>query len=88
MCRGFIRGAVNELWPRLEGHKYRWELDSYGLPEGYDKLVVADVTSGHLHADCRTAELSSGSVCAVEILGPKWGQTRGPGAPARSIGCL
>jgi hypothetical protein len=52
MCRGFIRGAVNELWPRLEGHKYRWELDSYGLPEGYGKLVVADVTSGHLHADC------------------------------------
>jgi hypothetical protein len=34
---------INELWPRLEGHKYRWELHSYGLPEGYDKLVVADI---------------------------------------------
>ena len=30
---------INELWPRLEDHKYRWELHSYGLPEGYDKLV-------------------------------------------------
>jgi len=58
MCRGLIRGAVHELWPRLEGHEYRWELDSYGLPEGYDKPVVADVTSGHLHADSRAAELS------------------------------
>jgi hypothetical protein len=33
---------INDLWPRLEDHKYRWELHSYGLPEGYDKLVVAD----------------------------------------------
>ena len=23
--------------------KYRWELHSHGLPEGYDKLVVADI---------------------------------------------
>jgi hypothetical protein len=23
--------------------KYRWELHSYGLPEGYDRQVVADV---------------------------------------------
>jgi hypothetical protein len=34
---------INELWPRLEDHKYRWELHRYGLPEGYDKLVVADI---------------------------------------------
>jgi hypothetical protein len=34
---------INELWPRLEDHKYRWELHSYGLAEGYDKLVVADI---------------------------------------------
>jgi hypothetical protein len=34
---------INELWPRLEDHQYRWELHSYGLPEGYDKLVVADI---------------------------------------------
>ena len=33
---------INELWPRLED-QYRWELHSYGLPKGYDKLVVADI---------------------------------------------
>jgi hypothetical protein len=35
--------VINELWPRLEDHKYRWELHSYGLPEGNDKLVVTDI---------------------------------------------
>jgi hypothetical protein len=35
--------VVTELWPRLEDHKYRWELHSYGLAEGYDKLVVSDI---------------------------------------------
>jgi hypothetical protein len=35
--------VINELWPRLEDHKYRWELHSYGLPEGHDREVVADV---------------------------------------------
>ena len=34
---------ISELWPRLEDHKYWWELHSYGLPEGYDKLVVVDI---------------------------------------------
>ena len=34
---------INELWLRLEDHKYRWELHSYGLPEGHNKLVVADI---------------------------------------------
>jgi len=34
---------ISELWPRLEDHKYRWELHSYGLPDGYDKLVVAEI---------------------------------------------
>jgi hypothetical protein len=29
--------------PRLENHKYRWELHSYGLPDGYDRLVVSDI---------------------------------------------
>lgn len=32
-----------DLWPRLEDHKSRWELFSYGLPDGYDKLVASDV---------------------------------------------
>ena len=35
--------VIAELWPRLEDHKYRWELHSYGLAEGYDKLVVSDI---------------------------------------------
>jgi hypothetical protein len=35
--------VINEPWPRLEDHKYRWELHSYGLPEGYGRQVVADV---------------------------------------------
>jgi hypothetical protein len=35
--------VINEPWPRLEDDKYRWELHSYGLPEGYDELVVADI---------------------------------------------
>ena len=34
---------IDELWPRLEDHKYRWELYSYGLAEGYDKQVVGDI---------------------------------------------
>jgi len=35
--------VISELWPRLEDHRYRWELHSYGLPEGYDKLIVTDI---------------------------------------------
>jgi hypothetical protein len=34
---------VNELWPRLEDHKYRWELHKYGLADGSDKLIVSDI---------------------------------------------
>lgn len=36
---------ITELWPRLEDHKYRWELHSYGLPDGYDKHVVGDLVA-------------------------------------------
>ena len=35
--------VITKLWPRLEDHKYRWELHSYGLGEGYDKRVVSDI---------------------------------------------
>jgi hypothetical protein len=35
--------VIDELWPRLEDHKYRWELYGYGLPDGYDKLVASDI---------------------------------------------
>jgi hypothetical protein len=41
---------INELWPRLEDHKYRWELHSHGLPEGYDKLLVADIIALRIDA--------------------------------------
>jgi hypothetical protein len=42
-ARQRFRTLINEPWPRLEGHAYRWQLHSYGLVEGYDKLVVADI---------------------------------------------
>lgn len=35
--------VANELWARLEDHKYRWELHKYGLPEGSDRLNVSDI---------------------------------------------
>ena len=35
--------VVNELWPRLEDRRYRWELRNYGLPEGTDKLIVSNI---------------------------------------------
>ena len=38
-----LSSLINALWPHLEDPKYRWELHSYGLPEGYDKLIVADI---------------------------------------------
>ncbi|MGO9155558.1 hypothetical protein, partial [Mycobacterium sp.] len=34
---------ITELWPRLEDHKYRWELHIYGLRDGYHKVVVTDI---------------------------------------------
>ncbi|PXX10974.1 hypothetical protein C8E89_10361 [Mycolicibacterium moriokaense] len=34
---------INELWPRLEDHKYRWKLHSHGLTNGYDPQVIADI---------------------------------------------
>jgi hypothetical protein len=35
--------VADELWPRLQDHKYRWELYGYMLPDGYDKLVASDI---------------------------------------------
>jgi hypothetical protein len=35
--------VLTGIWPRLEDHKYRWELYSYGLPDGYDKLIASDI---------------------------------------------
>ena len=36
---------MDELWPSLENHRYRWQLYGYGLPDGYDKLIVSDITA-------------------------------------------
>ena len=37
--------VIAKLWPRLEDNKYRWELHSYGLPDGYGKQVVTDIVN-------------------------------------------
>jgi hypothetical protein len=34
---------LSDLWPRLQDHKYRWELYSYGVSGGYDKLIASDI---------------------------------------------
>jgi hypothetical protein len=38
-----VHPVVNELWPRLDDHEYRWELYKYGLAEGADKIIVSDI---------------------------------------------
>jgi hypothetical protein len=35
--------VLTDLLPLLQDHKYRWELYSYGVPDGYDKLIASDV---------------------------------------------
>jgi hypothetical protein len=35
--------VMTELWPRLEDHKYRCQLHSYGLLQGYNRKVVTEV---------------------------------------------
>jgi hypothetical protein len=42
---GDFTPVITELWPRVEDHKYRLELHSFGLSEGHDKHVVADVVA-------------------------------------------
>ena len=37
---------VDDLWPRLEDHRSRWDLYRYGLPDGYDRLVASDIMNG------------------------------------------
>jgi hypothetical protein len=38
-----VQVAVDAAERLADLHKYRWELHSYGLPNGCDKLVVADI---------------------------------------------
>lgn len=35
--------VADDLWPRLEDHRSRWDLYRYGLPDGYDQLIASDV---------------------------------------------
>jgi hypothetical protein len=35
--------VLTDLWPRLQDHKYRWELYSFGVPDGYGKLIASDI---------------------------------------------
>jgi hypothetical protein len=35
--------VLTDLWPRLQDHKYRWELYIYAVPDGYDKLIASDI---------------------------------------------
>jgi hypothetical protein len=35
--------VISKLWPRLEDHKHRSELHSYGLLEGYHKRHVEEI---------------------------------------------
>jgi hypothetical protein len=39
---GDFTPVIAKLWPRLEDNKYRWELHSFGLPDGYGKQVVTE----------------------------------------------
>jgi len=41
--------VLDELWPRLEDFKHRWELHRSGLSQPYDQIVASDIT-GHLIA--------------------------------------
>lgn len=35
--------VADDLWPRLEDHRSRWDLYRYGLHDGYDRLVASDI---------------------------------------------
>lgn len=32
-----------KLWPRIQDNKSRWELHSFGLDDGYSKMLVDDI---------------------------------------------
>ncbi|MDC8973168.1 hypothetical protein [Mycobacterium marinum] len=36
---------VDELWPRLENHRYNWQLYGFGVRDGYEKLIAADIVA-------------------------------------------
>ena len=37
--------VIDQFWPRLQDHKYRWELHSYGLLDGPDKVVTSEIVA-------------------------------------------
>ena len=42
VCRGWAP-IRSDAWSFQALPKYRWELYSYGLPDGYDKLLASDI---------------------------------------------
>lgn len=40
-----LMSFVDELWPRLEDHKYRWQQYVFGVSDGYDKLIASDIST-------------------------------------------
>ena len=42
LLAGFLPVA-DDLWPRLQDHRSRWEVYRYGLPDGYNGLIVSDI---------------------------------------------
>lgn len=38
-----LQPAADDLWPRLEDHRSRWELYAYGLEDDYEKLVALEI---------------------------------------------
>ena len=77
---------MNELRPRLEDHKYRWELHGYGLPDRYDKHPSSQRSS-------RSAgTLATGRLCRSPLLSCKcigrrtdsYGDLRDEGVLART----
>jgi hypothetical protein len=37
--------VIGKFWPRVDDCKYRWELHSYGLPDGPNKRVVEEIVT-------------------------------------------
>lgn len=40
---GDFVSVADDVWPRLEDHRSRWDLYRYGLPDGLDRLVASDI---------------------------------------------
>jgi hypothetical protein len=78
--------VINELWPRLEDHKYRWELHRDGLSEGCDKRVVSDIIATLIKA-LKAIGIADNKLLQAHTKADH----RNPGGPAVSdfpLGCV